>query len=61
VRLRTSAASKAREYGLRYKSATPIKMIRKTADTLLKLVGIDAKDARKYKRSEGEAGVFVKI
>jgi len=46
VRLRNSAAKSARRYGLFYGSATLTKMIRKTADTLLKLVGTNAKEAK---------------
>jgi len=61
VRLRNSAAKAAQRHGLLYRSATPTKMIRKTADTLLKLVGTNAKDAKNYRWKEGNAGIFVKI
>jgi len=61
VRLRNSAAKAAQRHGLLYRSATPTKMTRKTADTLLKLVDTNAKEAKNYRWKEGSAGIFVKI
>lgn len=61
VRLINSAAKSARRYGLFYGSATPTKTMRKTTDTLLNLVGTNAKEAKNYRWKEGSAGIFVKI
>jgi len=61
VRLRNSAAKTAQRHGLLYRSATPTKIIRKVADTPLKLVGTNAKEAKNYKRREDNVGIFVKM
>lgn len=61
VRLRNSAARAAQRHGLLYRSATLTKIIRKTTDTVLRLVGTNAKKAKNYKRREGNAGIFVKM
>jgi len=49
VRLINSAAKSARRYGLFYGSATPTKTMRKTTDTLLNLVGTNAKESKNYR------------
>jgi len=61
VRLRNSAKKAAQRHGLFYRSATPTKIIRKVANTSLKLVGTNAKEAKNYRWKEGSAGIFVKI